>query len=174
MIPIEVQKRLDALALQYGTQFLAKLKAVFSQKKYRATGALAESLRLKITPSTAQSSPDIIIYYDEAGEYIGKKRLIYTKNAPMEAMLEYVKSPKFKMRSIPGYKDGTAANLSMEQKQERVAFALAKSKFTTGKHRRRKWKKEALPDLLKSMNDRLVRAWTEESEKIIAQSLTTR
>lgn len=173
MIPIEVQKRLDAIALQYGAQYLAKMKAVFSQKKYRATGALANSLRLKITPSTAQSSPDIIIYYDEAGEYIGKKRLIYTKQAPMEEMLAYVKSPKFKMRSIPGYANG-AANLSLEQKQERVAFALAKSKFTTGKHRRRKWKKEALPDLLKSMNDRLVRAWTEESEKIIAQSLTTR
>ena len=174
MIPLQVQKRLNQIAQVYGRQYLAQARSVLNQNKFKATGDLSNSLKLRITPSTEQTSPQITILYDEVGEYIGSRRLIYTQQAPADEILDYVKSPKFKMKSIPGYENGASPNISIEKQQERIAFAIARSKYKNPKHRRRKWKREFLPELLKSMNDKLVRAWTEESEKIIAESITTK
>jgi hypothetical protein len=174
MIPVEVQKRLTLIAQQYGRQYLSQARSVLSQKKFKATGDLANSVKLQIIPGNAETSPQIKLVYDEVGEYIGSRRLIYTKQAPADAMLEYVRSPKFKQKSIPGYSAGSTPTISKEKQQERIAFAIARSKYKDQKHRRKKWKREFLPELLSSMNDKLVRAWAEESEKIIAASITTK
>jgi len=172
-IPIEIQRDLNTLANIYARQFLAKARTILNQKKYKASGATANSLKVRVTPSNGNQSPVILLEYDEAGDFIAKKRLIYTKQAPADEILDTIKSGKFRIRSVPGYAAGVTPNIPIESQQKRVAFAIARSKYKDQKHRRKRWKRDALSDLLRQMNRQLATTWANKTAQVIAKSLTT-
>lgn len=168
MYPKEIQAKLNERAHQYAREFLAKAKTVLSQQKNIATGQLASEIKSRVIPATDSSSPVIQLIYPEYGDFIAARSAVYTKHAPPDQVLATVKSPKFRIRSIPGYANVGASNLSQEAIQKRVAFAIARSKYQGARHRRKRWKRDALTDLLNQLNESLAQDWENETANILA------
>ena len=172
-VPVEIVDRLNELARQYRGQFLQSARSVLAQDKFRASGKTQDSLKAHIIQGTPEKAPQIVMEFDEAGEFISKRRLIFTKPPPASEILDTIKSGKFRIKSVPGY-EGAAATLSLEKQQKRVAFAIAQNKFREQTHKRKNWRKPALSALLRQMNEALVKAWAHETETLLAQSLSTK
>jgi hypothetical protein len=169
----ELQEELNMIARRYAAEFEQKVRGELSQKKYRASGVLADSVKSVIKPATPTTAPEITIEYEDYGDYLNKKNLIYVKMPPVEKLLEWVQAGKFRRRFVPGYADGAIPKIDEQAQENRIAWAIAKS-IKDKKHKRRAWKRAALPKLLRQMNDELTAAWARKTEEIIAQSLSTR
>lgn len=172
MIPLEIQTQLNALAEKYKPIFLSEVKKTLSQKKFRASGHLQDSLKVVIIPATDTETPKIIIAYEDYGDFIDAKKHIYTKLPPIDA--EWVGLKSLRNRRIPGYKTNSNINISIEDQNKRIAFAIARDKRINNKHRRKRWKREALPPTLETMNIDLVNTWATETANILAKALTTK
>lgn len=170
----EIQNELNALAQRYAGQFQRKVKEVLGNNKFKGSGELQQSVKVRVVPATPQTAPRIEVDYAEHGELIGKRKLIYTKFANVDAMLRFVQSGKFRMKSVPGYAPGVVPAISEETKQRRIAFAIAKSRFGEHRNKAKRWKKESLPELLREMNRELTTAWANKTAQILAQSLSTK
>ena len=176
MYPKELQQALNEIANRYAPQFKAAVKQAFLDPKYKATGELGISVKVKVVPANDNEAPKIVLYYEQYGEYLGLRRLTWTKQPPIDEIAEWVKAKGagFREKAIPGYANG-APNLSQDKKDKRIAFAIAKAlKFRERFTRRYKWKSASLPTILKPMNRDLIDAWREETEQLIAKSLTTK
>lgn len=169
----EIIQELNELAADYAGFFEDRVKAVLKNKKFYLSGSLHSSVRSRVIPATADKAPVIEIIYDEHGEFIGKRKLLYTKLAPPKAMLEFVQSSKFRIRSVPGYRQGVTPGISRKLQEKRVAYAMAVSRKRKEKNRVRRWKKLALPELLREMNENLARVWAEKIAEILAKELST-
>lgn len=172
MYPRELQQTLNRRAHEYSQRFLTKVREVLNQPKYKATGNLASSIKARVYEATDTATPTIEIIFPEYGYILSARSATYTRLAPADKLLATVKSPKFKIKSVPGYAHG-APNLSQEQIAERVAFAIARSKYQGARKRRYRWQREALPGLLQHLNEDLAMDWTGVVEDILAKSLTT-
>lgn len=168
----ELQDELNRLAWQYAPKFEAKVRAELSLKKYRASGALASSVKSVVKPATQTTAPEIYIEYEEYGEYLNKKNLIYVKMPPVDGVLEWVQTGKFRKRHVPGYADGAVPKISEQAQDERIAWAIARS-IKEKNHKRKAWKRAALPKLLRRMNEELTEAWAKKTEEILTESIST-
>lgn len=174
-IPIEIQAELNALANKYAPLFQSSLKTQF--EKFAATGDLALSVKIKIIPASDNESPKIILDYYDYGEYVGKARLIFTRQPPVDELVKWVKDKGLNdgAASIPGYAAGSLPGISKEKQDLRIAWAISKKmKFRQRLSRRYRWKKAALPDLLRSLNTELKESWRKETEKILAKAITSK
>ena len=169
----EIQEELNDLAEEYARLFDAKVKEVLKRPKFFGKGSLRESVRTMVQQATPTTPPRINIEYAEHGEIIGKRKLLYTSLANIDGMLDFVKSSKFRVKSVPGYAKGVTPNISEADQRKRIAFAIAKSKYQKERNRPKRWKKLALPELLKEMNQALADTWADKVAQLIAESLTT-
>ncbi|MEM7550890.1 MAG: hypothetical protein AAF363_14500 [Bacteroidota bacterium] len=170
MIPKEMQVQLDAIAERYLPLFVQDFRATFSKPKFKGEGISADSVRGHIEYSTAQKPPKIIISYDEGAEFVGKRKLVYLKQAPVDQLLATVKKPGFRIKKVPGYKNG-APNLSQDKKEKRVAFAIAISRLKGFKTKRKKWKVDALFQQMPKLNQDTLAAYDQEIGIIMNETI---
>lgn len=175
MYPIELQKKLNEVAAKYTKLFQLAVRNEFNKERLKASGLLAQSVRARYESATAQTAPQIVIEYDNYGDYIGARRLIWTKSPPVDKLQEWIedKGDKFRMKVLPGYVQGRSSpGISRQKQTMRIAFAIAKKlRFRQRLTRRYKWRRASLPDVLRSMNFDIINAWTAETEQIIAEAL---
>jgi hypothetical protein len=169
-LPVEIQQRLNVLARTYASQFQASVNRELD--KIRATGQLQNSVEVVVILATANTAPEIKIEYAEHGEFIGKRKLLFTKLVPPDQLMEWMEAENFVPSRIPGYKNGSAPNLTTEQKRKRFAFATAMDKKQNDTWKPKRWKRLALRDVLKMMNQDIIRAYTQEVEKILAREIS--
>ncbi len=172
-VPVEIVDSLNQLAREYRSRFLQSVKQVLARDKFRASGKTLESLEARVEVGTPDRPPQIVLEFDEAADFISKRRLIFTKQPPWQEMLDTVKAGKFRIKSVPGYEGRTPA-IPIEKQQKRVAFAITRYKLREQKHKRLNWRKPALSDMLRSMNRELIELWAQGSAELIAKSLSTK
>lgn len=169
-LPIEIQKRLNALAQKYAPLFQAAVNHELD--KLRATGALQQSVTISVTPSTSRSTPQIEMNYAPHGDYVGKRKLLFTKIIPADSLEAWMAARNFTPANIPGYKNGEAPNLTAEQKRSRVSWAIGIEKRANDTWKPNRWKKRALSKTLKELNKDLIAAYQSEIEKILASEIS--
>lgn len=171
-VPVEIVDSLNELARDYRARFLQSVKAVLARDKFRASGKTLESIKTRVELGTPNRPPQVVMEYDEAGEFISKRRLIFTKQPPWQEILDTVKTGKFRMKSVPGY-DSSTPGIPLEKQQKRIAFAIARHKLKEQSHKRLNWRRPALSDMLRAMNRDLIELWAKGSAELIADSLST-
>lgn len=163
-----LQKKLNKLAYTYQARFIDQASNIIAG--FEATGQLQDSLRSTVVEASDTSTPVITVSYDDHGEFLTKKKLLFVRQPDIDNLVDYLNT-KPVPKKIPGYK-GDAPNLTDTQKRKRVAFAIAVKKRKNDTHKRKRWKKDALSDLLKELNTDIIEAYTNEVQHLIAQELS--
>ncbi|MCO6367863.1 hypothetical protein GBO34_00860 [Roseivirga pacifica] len=170
----EIQTELNSIAHSYAARFQQSVKSALANNKFKDTGHLSVSAKARVIPATERTAPEIVVEYFEYGEYLGKRKLIFTKQPPVSALVPWVKRKIGNSDLIPGYRQGVTPGISEDKRATRIAFAISKQlKFRQKFTRRYKWKREALLDVLRSMNLELEQAWANKTAQLLAQSLST-
>lgn len=165
-----LQARLNTIAYKYQARLMDRASNEIA--KFTATGRLQDSLKAKVIPATDQRTPEIQMTYEDHGDYLTKRRLLHATVPPSDEFVEWMQGRNITPRNIPGYK-GDAPNLTLTQKRERAAFAIGVDKYKNDTHKRKQWKKKALPEVLREINEEIIAAYTQEVEQEIVKALTT-
>lgn len=166
---------MNNVAFRFAGELRAKVKSVLNSPQFRLTGRLASSVRIRVEPASAYEPPVILLEFDEYGEFIGKRKLLFTKIAPIQNITQWVEDRGLDdgHHPVPGYTNG-APNLPDYKRAERIAWAIAISKKNeTAKTRRKAWKKESFPDVLRAMNQETLVQFAGHIERLFKQSLET-
>jgi len=169
----DIQERMNNVAYHFAIRLENNVKSVLNQEKYKSSGALAGSVRIKVKEADGYNSPVINLTVLEHGEYIGKRKLLWTKTPPASELTEWVQKNGYSDGSgnVPGYRNG-APKLSNFQRAERIAWAIAISKRKNDtRFRRQTWKKESFPDVLKAMNQKTMQEFGAHIERLFKESL---
>lgn len=169
----DIQERMNNVAYHYAGELRTKIPAVLQQDKYRSSGILASSVRVRVKEANAYKPPLITIEVEEYGEFIGKRKLLFTKQPLLKTLTEWVEREGLADGShpVPGYING-APKLPSFKRAERIAFAMARSKKNdTDKRKPKQWKKESLPTVLSAMNTETMTQFASHIERLFKESL---
>lgn len=169
-IPIEIQDRLNDLAANYAKYLYDRAMAILSQ--FKARGVLVDSLHVMWFKATDTEGPFIRLFYEEHGEYLNKRKMLWTKQPPVEELEEWAEGRNVIPSYLPGYSTSAFARMSNAYKRNRFAWAIAINKKNNDTWKSKQWKKKTLVQLLKDLNKEIITAYQQEAEKIIAESLT--
>ena len=132
---------------------------------------LANTVHVSVTKATDYEPPVINLEFEEYGEFIGKRKMLWVKLPPIDKMVEFIKKKGIDVNNkVPGYKNG-APNLPEFKKIERIAWAIAKKKRKYNTFRRIPWKKESFPETLRKMNNETIEKFRDHIEQVIASSI---
>lgn len=168
-LPKDIQEQMNEVAYKYAKVFLAR--AVNALKAKSSTGALHDSVVAEVRKATDTEPPVIELRFLEYGEYIGKKKLLWTKQPPVDELKDWAIRRGIDNNRIPGYKPGTISNLSQEKKATRVAWAVAIFKRRENSLKRIPWKRDTFKGILKQMNDETTREFAVILEQLFAESI---
>lgn len=169
----DIQERMNNVAYHFVGRFRDNIKSVLSKDKYRSSGLLESSVKVTVKEATGYNPPVINIEVEEYGEFIGKRKLLFTKLPPIDELRKWVEREGLADSSapVPGYKNG-APKLPAFKRAERIAFAIAISKKKeTDKRVPKKWKKESFPEVLKAMNAETLTGFAVHIERLFKESL---
>jgi len=172
MIPKITQSKLDDIAERFASKLESDVKTLFSKPEYRSTNELLDSVAVKVTKASDTEAPLVILTYADQGYFIGYKNPQWTKLPNVDKLLEWIRSKKLDLGRIPGYSSGTAPNLTDEQRNSRIVWAIAKNQRKEDTWRPKRWKNSIkLSDLLKSLNDETLTAYTKDVETLLAGAI---
>ncbi len=161
---------MNQLASKYAGQLKAAMEAAIG--KFSSTGALQGSVRVSVINAQGDQPPVIRAEFFQYGEYIGKRKLLWVKLPPIDKIREFVEKRGLTTGGrVPGYKNG-APNLPDFKKAERIAWAIALDKRKNDTHRPKRWKRQALPDVLRALNEEVLREFAKETAEILATSIS--
>lgn len=169
----DIQERMNNVAYRYAGRLRQNIKQVLSQPKYRASGMLESSIQVSVEEATGYKPPNINIQFVGYGDFIGKRKLLWTKVPPIEDLKVWVelRGRDDGSAPVPGYKNG-APNLPSFKRAERIAYAIAVTKRRDDKFKRQPWKKESLPSVLKEMNAETYAQFGDHIEKLLAEAIS--
>jgi hypothetical protein len=173
----DIEDRMNILAYQYAEKLRKTINQELSKPKIMASGNLKSSVRVTVQEAKGYQAPIIHIEYAEYGEFIGKRKLLWTKLPPVDEIKEWVlKRGIHQNGKIPGYTNG-APNLPDFKKAEQIAWAIAKNKRENDKFKRHAWKKASLPEILSEINNEngpLFREYTEHIEEVLSKAISNK
>lgn len=164
---------MNNVAIRYADELRASIKSILDKPEFKYKGVLSSSVTVKVKEANAYEAPVIVLEFEDYGEFIGKRRLLFTKLPIFKGGPEWVQAKGLAGSSnpVPGYTNG-APNLPEFKRAKRIAFAIAKSKKAdTGKRKPKRWKKEAFPSVLKAMNEETLSQFAFHIEKLFKESI---
>jgi hypothetical protein len=170
LYPPEVVDELNRIGERYLHQLNREVLILLRQ--VRAGGYLYSNIKPYFIKATPDRIGEIGVKYPIYGDYIGKRRLQWTRIPPPEAMLEYIQKKGIQPTVVPGYAPGVIPGISIEKQQKRLAWAIAQDKRINDTHKPFKWKKKALPKLLGQLNFEIINAYARTVEEVLARSIS--
>jgi len=172
MITQEFLTKLNNYSREKGEELLrAALNELQNDKRYNS-GELLQSLKLQVIEGTPEKPPVIIVTYAPQGAFMEVKKMEWTRQPNIEKLLDWSKYKRFNMDSIPGYKNGSAPNLSEEKKVQRIVWAIAKRQEKFDVWKRRPWKAKPVIEFLRKLNMEVLEIWANEAEQTMLEALT--
>jgi hypothetical protein len=169
----DIQDQMNALADRYAAELRNAVSKELSKPSYKSSGMLASSVKVSVTPSTGYKPPVINLEVADYGELIGKRKMLWVKQPPLQKMIDHIQKKNISLTKIPGYVSG-APNLPESKKIERVAFAMAVKKRRDDTFKRRPWKKQSFPDVLRKLNSETIEKFGGHIERMLASSIATK
>lgn len=167
----DIQERMNNIASRYASELRAAIRVELNKAKNQSSGALAGSVKVSVKRADGYNPPLITVDYFEYGEFIGKRKLLWTKLPLVDKIREWVHRKGLAgFGNVPGYTNG-ASGLSDFKKAERIAWAIAKEKRKNDTFKRHPWKKESLPSVLKKMNIETMTSFADHIEHLFKLSL---
>ncbi len=171
----DIQDRMNNVAFRFAHELRLNVRSVLTSPEFRYMGGLAASARTRVQLASAYEPPVIILEFEDYGEFIGKRKLLFTEIAPIQNLTKWVQDRGLDDGShpVPGYTNG-APNLPAYKRASRIAWAIAISKKNeTSKRLPKRWKRKALPQVLRDMNKETLRQFAWHIERLFKQSLET-
>lgn len=140
--------RLNDIAHRYKDIVYQAIYSVISQPPYKNTGEGAASLTIDVIDGTRDKAPELVINFADHLNYINKKKLQWTKLPKMEGLLKWAETKK-----------------STKQEAEQLAWATAWDKKKNDTWKGMPWRKKTLSQVLKEMNEMVLKAFDEAIEQ---------
>jgi hypothetical protein len=135
---------LNEVANKYKPIVYAAIHSIISQSRFRNTGAAADSLSVDIVEGSADLAPQLEIRFADYLNILDKKKLQWTKLPDMKKLIEWAET-----------------KVSDEKKAKKLAFAVAAIQKNRDTWKARPWRKKSLSDVLKEMNQIVLKAFDE-------------
>lgn len=126
----DIQERMNNMAYYFAHKLRMNVQAILKKDKYRSSGELEKSVRVRVKEANAYEPPVIIMEVEDYGEFIGKRKLLFPRQPPLKPLIEWVQREGLVADSsapVLGYKNG-APKLDRFKRAERIAFAIAIAK----------------------------------------------
>lgn len=169
-LPEELHQKLNSLATRYASTL--RRQVIRALQRYNATGELINSIEVKVVPGHGDMGPQIQMTYEDHGDFLTKKKMLFVKVPPIEDMLAWMKARGTDTTRVPGYTDGIIPAISEEKKRERIAWAIGIDKRMNDTWKRRDWKRKPIRELLQDLNQEIIRDYTTAVEREIAKNIS--
>lgn len=138
---------LNAIAMDHSGLIERSVKDVLSQPRYKNTGAGVDSVRVEVITGDASKAPSINVTFDDHLIMLNNRKLQWTRLPNTDELLKWARTKK-----------------DNETEAKRLAFAVAwqQKKYDTWKPK--PWRKKSLSQVLKTMNEELLRKYDEAIE----------
>lgn len=164
---------MNSVAQRYAAQLRANVKSILDKAEFKDRGFLSSSVTVKVKPANDYEAPIIVLEFEDYGEFIGKRKLLFTKQPNISPQWVIDQGLADGSHPVPGYTNG-APNLPEFKRAKRISFAIGKSKKAdTDKRKPKKWKKESFPDVLRAMNAETLDKFASHIELLFKQSIET-
>lgn len=108
------------------------------EKGLELSGSLLNSFDHQVQKATGDTLASMYLFFEDHGRHKDMKSLVYTKQPPIEAMIEFVKKVGLeKFKYVPGYHPGKMPAESIAIK--RIAWGLSRGRLKSYKHKPKKW-----------------------------------
>jgi hypothetical protein len=139
-------RALNDIAEKY--QPLIQKQVVDTLSQFKNTGAGVDSVRVEVTPGTADTAPQIRIQFADEVNIINLKKMQWTKFPNTGKLLKWA---------------ATKRSTETEIKQLAFATAAKQKKYDTWKSK--SWRKKSLSEVLKEMNELVLKNFEQAIEK---------
>lgn len=156
--PAHITTALNTLAQAKAEELLARAKKILDTPKYRASGELADSLEVNVTPGSASEPPVITLSFADQGQFLSMRNPSWGRVPEIEKLEKWVRTKgSSKFRYVTGR---NVANMSEGEKVSKIASGIA---WAYRKHQLRwkpkTWRKATLVQLLQDLNEQTARVW---------------
>lgn len=150
----EIVRGLNAIAYQYRDILRRSILDVLS--RYSNTGAGMASVAVEVIEGTSESSPQLVVKFDDHLVYLNKGRLQWTKLPDMRKLLQWAQTKK-----------------SSEKEAVRLAWAVAWDKKKNDTWKPKRWRKKGIGPTLTEMNRRIFADYEAEIEAALNRATKT-
>ena len=166
-------KTMDEIAKAWSLDLLQKLIANINRKKLTNTSQLLSSLSQETRSQLSQAVTVIAIGFEEYGRYWDMKNNRWSKQPPIEDILEYVKK-----RGIGFFGTDPTPNKSKPKTSQRrlneIAWGIARNRKKNIKWKSRPWFQSTFYKSLNALREELLLGWQERGIEEIKNSLSDR
>jgi hypothetical protein len=135
---------LNEIAHQHAPLIKKAIVDVLSQPRYTNTGAAVASVEVTVIEGDETKSPDINITFADHLIMLNKSKMQWTRLPNLEKLIEW-----------------TSTKTDTREKAEKFAFAIAWDKRKNDTWKSKTWRKKSLSQVLKDMNEDLLKKYDE-------------
>ncbi len=169
-IPEATRLKLQSLANRYAG--ILRSRVIAALQRYNATGSLIDSIEVTVVPGVGDYGPQIKMTYEDHGDFLTKKKMLFVKLPPIEDMEAWMQARNINTNKIPGYNEGSIPAISEDTKRERIAWAISMDKRLNDTWKRKDWKRKPISTLLKELNVEIISAYRQDVEKELASYIS--
>lgn len=147
-------RALNEIAHRYGDIMGRSIQEVLNDPKYRNTGAGASSVKINVVDGDLNTSPRVEITFDDHLIVLNKRRVEWTRLPNMKGLLAWAET------KTPSEKEAT-----------QLAWAVAWDKKKNDTWKAKPWRKKSLSEVLKEMNELMVKEFDAAIEKDFQQAV---
>lgn len=146
--------RLNEVAHRYKDLVYQSIFTVINQPPYRNTGAAAASLKVDVVDGDQTKAPRLDIRFDDQLIFIGTKKMEWTKLPNMKKLIAWAETKK-----------------ATREEAEQLAWAVSWDKKNNDTWKPKQWRKKSLSEVLKEMNELIVKAFDQAIEEDLQQAI---
>lgn len=144
---------LNDIANRFAPIMQRSIVAVLSQPRYKNTGAGVASVTVEVDAGDANKAPALQIQFEDHLIFLNQRRIEWTRLPDMKEMIAWAETKE------PDPK-----------KAKRLAFAVAWDKKKNDTWKPKLWRKKSLSEVLKDMNQELLKQYDAAIEADLDQS----
>lgn len=133
---------LNEIARQYRSELLASIQKVLNEARYRNTGKGVGSVKVDVVPGDSKQSPALVVTLDDYVLLLDKSKMQWTRLPNVKNLLDWARTKK-----------------STEKEARQLAWARAYDLKKNDSWKPKKWRKRALSQVLKDMNENMLAAF---------------
>jgi hypothetical protein len=144
---------LDEIAQRFAPVMQRSIVDVLSQPRYTNTGAGVGSVTVEVIPGDESKSPALKVLFADHLVFLNQRRIEWSRLPDIAALTTWAET-----------------KTSNREAAERLAWAVAWDKRKNDTWKPKLWRKRSLSEVLKDMNEQLIRAYDEAIEADLQES----
>lgn len=136
--PAQLQEWVNGELGDWGKNVRIALMESIRKQNLQLSGELINSLEFQVQAAAENKLAHVFFSFQDYGRHKDMRSLVYTKQAPVEAMEEFVRKVGLSnFKYVPGYTAGRMPSEDIAIK--RIAWGISKGRLNAYKHKPQKW-----------------------------------